>query len=64
MSSVRLALAACPRDPAVWLLNLDTGESLPVPTPLNNGGAFDRDVAVGSPPRSSIRSAGTPTVAI
>jgi len=41
MSSVRLALAACPRDPAVWLLNLDTGESLPVPTPLDNGGAFD-----------------------
>jgi hypothetical protein len=37
----RLALASCGSGPAIWLLNLDTGQHLAVATPLNNACAFD-----------------------
>lgn len=41
MSAPRLALASSSTRPAIRLLNLDTGQHVPVATPLDNGGAFD-----------------------
>ena len=38
----RLAFGTWGRGPAVWLMDLDSGETLPIPTPLNRRYAFDR----------------------